>query len=147
MKQLIFILVILIFCGPLFAQDTLVTNLNLKGLTVKNIAGILYGKQDYKFSRAFSKFSSDYMDGSQPNDNANVNIDSIHTVVLIECYRELRFNALTSAEFDAFATDILSKRATNNLLDAECDLVDANYTAEKAARTSSGHSLLIGRKP
>lgn len=147
MKKYLFILSVFIsinFVSKAQA-DTIVTNLNVKASVLNTVATFLKGNDDVRALNALLKFSVEYRDGTIPNDNANVNIDTVYTDVLIIMYGFLRENVHMQTAFSDFASDITSKRNTNSRLDAGCDLIDTGFSARATAIAVAGKKYLVGK--
>lgn len=145
MKRIILILLFM----PILAkaqETTNVTNLQLKGGTVKVISGLIATNADTSIGNMFHKWREDYIDGSVPNDNANVTISTTKTANVIYIY-DLLLNLPggyldTDSYLTDFRTSILSKRATNSILDAGCTALEANMSARIASIKSGGLGYL-----
>ena len=125
--------------------DTIVTNLNVKAYVVNTIMAKLELGTEIKQLNTFLKYVPEYRDGSIPNDNSNVNIDTIYTDVLILIYEKLRYDVFTQAAFADFTSDITSKRNTNTILDVGCDAIDASFIAQVAILPAVGKKKLVGK--
>jgi hypothetical protein len=140
------IFILLLFPIYSYSQaDTIVTNLNIKSSVIKTVMAKLELGTDVKHLNTFLKYVPDYRDGSIPADNANVNIDTVYTEVLVLMYERLRNDVFTQTAFSDFAADIISKRNTNALLDAGCDAVDAAFIAQVAILPAVGLKRLVGK--
>lgn len=120
-------IILLLFLIPVFVKgqdNSLITNLQLKGGTVKILSAIIYGNPDTSLGNTFHKWREDYIDGSTPNDNANVTISTTKTENVVTMY-ELLLNLpggylATTNYLNDFKTSIQSKRNGNPVLDAAC---------------------------
>lgn len=146
MKNIILLIGLLMTMDCFSQGDTIVTNLNVRASVVETFIKTIKNSNEIIYINAFVKYVEEYRDGSAPSGNQNVNIDTIHTEVLVTIYRELRFNPLTQTAFTNFATDILSKRATNALLDFGCDAIDESFTSDAGLIQTSGRNILLGIK-
>lgn len=144
MKKIILIL----FLVPLLssAQEN-VTNLQLKGRTVKIICALIYGNADTSLGNTFQKWREDYIDGSVPNDNANVTISTTKTTSIISIYSLLLIlpAGYTEAEglLTDFKTSIVSQRATNPTLDAGCTALETQMSNGLTALKATGLNYLL----
>lgn len=150
MKKIIFLLFII----PLFvkAQDNnIITNLQLKGGTVKLVIAVIKNNisGDTSILNMYHKFREDYIDGTVPNDNANVTISTTKTANVITIYgllMRLPAGMITTADFiNDFRTSIVSKRATNPILDAGCTSLETALAAEYNGLLSIGLGDLQSR--
>lgn len=145
MKKIIFLLLFI----PLLSKsqdNTIITNLQLKGGTVKIISSLVYANTDTSIGNMFHKWREDYIDGSAPNDNANVTISTTKTANVIYVY-DLLLNLPggyleTESYLNDFKTSIQSKRAGNAILDAGCTALEANMSARIAALKTGGLGYL-----
>lgn len=145
MKRIL-ILPILILSLTCFGQaDTVVTSLNLRASVLNASATFLKDHPDPHAFNALLKFSVDFRDGTIPNDNSNVNIDTVYTDILISMYSFLRENIYTQTAFDDFASDINSKRNTNTRLDTGCDDIDSRFAAGVLRIAVAGKKFLVGK--
>lgn len=129
------------------SQDTtLITNLQLKGGTIKIITSLMYGSPDTAISNTFQKWRADYIDGSPPNDNANVTISTTKTTTVAYIYSLLLQMTAGFTEVEDvigdFKTSINSKRNTNTYLDRLCNTLENGFTADLATIKSKGLQLL-----
>lgn len=146
MKKIILLLLLI----PLLSKSqdtTLVTNLQLKGGTIKMAVPFLASSTDTAILNTYQKWRVDYTDGSVPNDNANVTISITKTTTVAFIYGVLlQLPAGLLSDGDNFITDfttsILSKRNTNTYLDRLCDELEAKYIADRLAITSKSDQLL-----
>jgi hypothetical protein len=127
------------------AQDnTLITNLQLKGGTVKLIVAVLKknNSADTSVLNMYHKWREDYIDGSVPNDNANVTVSTTKTVNVILIYGlllNLPGGYRETTDYIAeFKTSVQSKRATNPILDAGLTDLETMMAAEINALLSIG---------
>lgn len=143
---------ILFLLIPVFlkAQDnTIVTNLQLKGGTVKLIVATLQNNvaSDTSIQNMFQKWKVDYIDGSIPNDNANVTISFSKTANVVLIYSLLLRQPAgmidTNNFLNDFRTSIQSKRTTNPVLDAECTNLETKIAGEYTALLQIGLGSLL----
>lgn len=146
MKKIILLLLLI----PLLSKSqdtTLVTNLQLKGGTIKMAVPFLASSTDTAILNTYQKWNEDYTDGSVPNDNANVTISITKTTTVAFIYGvllQLPAGFLSSGDnfITDFTTSILSKRNTNTYLDRLCDELEAKYIADRLGIISSSNQLL-----
>lgn len=146
MKKIIFLLLLTPLLGK--SQDTtLVTNLQLKGGTIKMAVPFLASSTDTAILNTYQKWRVDYTDGSVPNDNANVTISITKTTTVAFIYGvllQLPSGFLKAGDdFVAdFNTSIISKRNTNSYLDRLCDELEEKYSADRIGVSSKSDQLL-----
>lgn len=143
MKKIIFLFLII----PILAKsqdNNLVTNLQLKGGTVKLVIAVIKTNisNDTSILNMYHKWREDYIDGTVPNDNANVTISTTKTANVIAIYgllMRLPAGMITTADFISdFRTSIVSKRAANPVLDAGCTSLEAAIAEEYSGLLSIG---------
>ena len=145
-------ILIILFLVPIlsYSQDTtLITNLQVKGGTAKVISALIYGASDTAISSAYFKMREDYIDGSPPNDNANVTISILKTTTVAYIYGILKGMPaglmVVNDVLAAFTSDISSKRATNSMLDRLCDEIDAIYVSQNTELLTNGNKFLLNK--
>lgn len=125
-----------------FEDSTQIENLQLKGGTIKIIASQVLGLSDTTITNTFMKWRADYIDGTPPNDNANVTISRSATTAVAFFYSVLLDlpAGLTEVEdfIGDFKTSIQSKRAANSYLDRLCDELELAKTNKMADIKSQG---------
>lgn len=147
MKKTFLILISLITFKYSNAQgaDTLVTNLNLRSGTIQYIIGLGITEN---ILPAYIKWNSTFR-GTNPADNANVNIDTVYTTVIADAYRRLIALPQGYTEANSYITDmkasLASKRATNLFLDQLMDAIEAEYTSSSIGLKNNGNSSLYRR--
>jgi hypothetical protein len=144
---LIIIFLILIYC---YSQDsTLITNLQLKGGTIKIVSALMFGTPDTTITNTFNKWRDDYIDGSPPNDNANVTISITKTTTVAFIYGLLLQIPAGFTEVEDilgdFKTSIASKRAINDYLDRLCDELEGRFTNDLSSLKDTGLRLLSSK--
>lgn len=146
MKKIILILLLFPFLSQ--SQDsTLITNLQLKGGTIRVIVPYLFSTKDTSVFNTYQKWRVDYSDGSVPSDNANVTISITKTTTVAFMYEyllQLPGGYITQGEnyITDFTTSILSKRNTNSYLDRLCDALELRYGTDFLGIKSSSDQLL-----
>lgn len=147
MKKILILFILLIGLKS-YSQNTVV-NLNLKGSTVKLLVKYIYGNQDTSISNAFYKLREDYIDGTTPNDNANVQISSIQISTIVKLYDlVLNIPAWVIKENDVvqdFKTSITAARAGNATLNTLCDQLEAAYVTRYAELLAEGLKILTSK--
>lgn len=147
MKRILIIISLFALSKTGFAQaDTIVTNLQLKGGTIKVISALVIKTGNADALKAFFKWRQQYADGNPPNDNANVTIDTAKTVSVAFAYRLLLsmeggYTEVVNYIID-FKTSITAKRGTNAMLDALCGAIELEYTNGFNAIMESGRKYL-----
>jgi hypothetical protein len=145
MKKVLFT-IILLYGIKSYSQgaDTIVTNLNLRAGTIKIIAASFPVQQS---TMVIYKKWGDAFKVNNPNDNANVNIDTIRTTTLALVYQALLGlpAGLTEVEdyINDFKTSITSKRSSNAYLDQLCDALEELFTSSMADLKSKGSVFLF----
>jgi hypothetical protein len=144
MKKILFIL--LLYDGNIKAQDSLwITNLQLKAGTIKILAGFAIKSEDTTMVRSYQKWRAQFI-ANNPNDNANVTIDSSRTVNVVAMYSYLLRLPAGLGDIEDFVSDfrtsITSKRNTNSFLDALCDQLEAQYISELTTIKAVGGQIL-----
>jgi hypothetical protein len=138
MKTLLFITALFISM-TCFSQNW-VTNLQMQAGTWKAISPPFKAVPDSATFVSFNKLFNSFK--VKPNDASNVTLDSIPTLSLVLLYEFVLFNVGYSGVLLDFQTSIQSKRATNALLDARCDELEARYTSMETANIASGGRAL-----
>lgn len=123
--------------------DTIVTNLNIKASTVYSVAARAKLLENPAHFVAYVKLFNTIR-STTPADNANVNIDTIPTLLISEFYKFLIETPYLRTQFEDFQTSVQSKRNTNNYLDGLLDAIDLFFTQSAAAIISSGKRLITG---
>lgn len=132
--------------GVAYGQN--ITNLQLKGGTVKLIVAVLQTNvsTDTSIQNMFQKWREDYIDGTVPNDNANVTISTTKTVNVIYVYGlllRLPSGMINTNNFlTDFTTSIASKRASDSVLDAGCTDLENKIAAEYSSLLAVGLGAL-----
>lgn len=132
--------------GVAYGQN--ITNLQLKGGTVKLIVAVLQNNvsTDTSVQNMFHKWREDYIDGTVPNDNANVTISTTKTANVIYVYGlllRLPAGLINTNNFITdFTTSIASKRASDAVLDAGCTDLETKIAAEYTSLLSIGLGAL-----
>lgn len=143
MKQLL----LFILLSPLIgmSQDNIVTNLQLRARTIKLLAASALKSEDTSLVKTFFAWNVQFKTNN-PNDNANVTIDSALTTDVARMYELLLLlpAALTEVEdfLGDFKTSIQSKRNTNAYLDLLCDGLESYYTGQLNRLKAEGEAYL-----
>lgn len=144
MKKVLLTLFILIPVA-LMAQDSVITNLQLRARTIKLIATLAKESQDTSFVKTFLAWNVEFKTNN-PVDNANVTIASARTVDVANMYNYLLSLPTGLNEIEDFIgdfkTSIASFRATNSLLDGLCDILESNFTLQFNMLKSTGNNFL-----
>lgn len=143
-------IILFLFLIPLLSKSqdtTFVTNLQLKGGTVKLVTALMYpSTSDTTVTNTFNKWRNDYIDGTPPNDNANVTISITRATTVAYIYSLLLQLPSGYAEVEdfigEFKTSIISKRSTNTYLDRLCTDQETRFTSGLATFKSNGAQLL-----
>jgi hypothetical protein len=139
-------LLLLIPLGIKAQDSTLITNLQLKGGTIKIVSALMFGTPDTSVTNTFNKWRNDYIDGSPPNDNANVTISISKTTTVSYIYGLLLQIPAGVTEVEDvlgdFKTSIAPKRATNTYLDRLCDDQENKFTTDLSTLKNVGFKLL-----
>lgn len=143
----IFILILVGFI-PIFGKaqgaDTIVINLNLRYSTIKTLANQVKISDVGKYFKVFTKWSATIKGGTEPADNANVQVDTIHTLLVVSLYEFLNANPSLKVALNDFKTSITSKRNTNSYLDSLCTATETRYSNMEADLKTYGRKLLLG---
>jgi hypothetical protein len=137
-----YILTLLMLISIAYGQN--ITNLQLKGGTVKLIVAALRTNvtSDTSVRNMFQKWREDYIDGTVPNDNANVTISTTKTanvVLIYELLLRLPAGLISTNNFITdFTTSIAPKRATDAALDAACTALETRFANEYNTLLSVG---------
>lgn len=139
-------LLVLLTTSTMFAihaqsGDSLVTNLQLKAGTIRTIAPVAKTIDTRYSLKTFVKWYSQ-IKASNPSDNANVTVDSISSVMIATIYEITLFDVKYEDVVSDISGALISKRATNTLLDALCTAAESRKTAYKAAPKNEGTELL-----
>ena len=144
MKKLKIIIVFLVCHFMVKSQDTLwVTNFNMKAGTIRLVGGQALISGDTSLTRVFFKWKEAW---SSPVDNANVQIDSIRTDLVVWIYQRLL--SLPAGYIPAqnfittFQASISSHRATNSYLDDLCTALETEYSNIVAIIKSKTDAIL-----
>lgn len=147
MKKLIYLL----FLVPVFSKAQNITNLQLKGGTVKLIVAVLQTNvsTDTSIQNLFQKWREDYIDGNVPNDNANVTISTTkrsNVVLIYGLLLRLPAGMINTNNFlTDFTTSIASKRAGDATLDAACTALETAIAAEYTSLLGLGLGALTSQ--
>lgn len=147
MKKLLLILSLFVLSKIGHSQDSLyITNLQLKGGTIKLISALAIKTGNDGSLKAFFKWREQYSDGNPPNDNANVTIDTATTLTVAFAYRLLLSIEGGYTEVESyigdFKTSITSKRNESTFLDRLCDAIELEYTIGFNALKELGRKFL-----
>lgn len=132
--------------GVAYGQN--ITNLQLKGGTVKLIVAVLQNNvsTDTSVQNMFQKWREDYIDGSVPSDNANVTISTTkrsNVVLIYGLLLRLPAGMINTNNFITdFTTSIASKRAGDAVLDAACTDLETRIASEYTTLLSVGSGAL-----
>jgi len=138
----------LIIVSVLCKSQDLITNLQLKGGTIKLIVGVLQVNvsHDTSIQNMYHKWREDYIDGTVPNDNANVTISTTKTANVITVYElllRLPGGYRETVDYiNDFKTSTQSKRAGNSILDAGMTNAENRMAAEINSLLSIGAGSL-----
>jgi hypothetical protein len=139
-------LLLLIPLGIKAQDSTLITNLQLRGGTIKIVSALMFGTPDTSVTNTFNKWRNDYIDGSPPNDNANVTISISKTTTVSYIYGLLLQIPAGVTEVEDilgdFKTSIAPKRATNTYLDRLCDDQENKFITYLSTLKNIGFKLL-----
>lgn len=134
MKKLV-IIILLVISVRAYSQNW-VTNLQMQAGTWKAIGTQFKAIPDSATFSSFNKLFNSFK--TKPSNSSNVTLDSIPTLSLVFLYEFILFNVGYSAILLDFQTSIQPKRATNALLDARCDELEARYEALEASNITIG---------
>lgn len=148
MKYIIILLLLVPFTSR--SQDNnIITNLQLKGGTIKLIVAVLEDNgmhNDTSLLNLYHKWYVDYTDGTVPTDNANVTISTTKTVNIISIYRlllRLPAGYVNGTNFlTDFTTSLQSKRNTNSILDTGMTSLESTMSTEYTGLLSKGGGSL-----
>lgn len=100
-----------------YSQDTtIVTSLQLKAKTVRGLETISRVYTEVNFFEAYLKWYNHFK-ANNPNDNANVTIDSIPVLMLADIYGRILFDVRYGDIVDDVQQSTVSKRSANDYLD------------------------------
>ncbi len=117
MKYSITLFILLIGLKSYSQDSSIITNLQLKAKTVRGVEVISRVFIDDKSFNAYLKWYN-YFKANNPNDNANVTIDTIPTLMLSEIYGRVLFDVRYGEIVDDLQQSTTSKRTTNSYLDS-----------------------------
>lgn len=132
----LFITIIVFFISSVCYSQDWVTNLQMQAGTWKSVGITFKSINDSSTTVAFVKVFNSFK--TKPSNNSNVTLDSIPTLSLVAIYEYILFNVGFSGVLDDFQTSIQPKRATNAILDARCDELEARLAAIEASNILNG---------
>jgi hypothetical protein len=120
-----------------------VLNLQLKAKTIKALAIPSRSFTQGTFFDAYIKWFTHFKT-NLPNDNANVNIDSIPMIMVAALYDITLFDIKYKTILDDFQTSLISKRNIDSVLDDLCSASEDKLTQMIADNILEGNKLLSG---
>lgn len=127
------------------AQDSTVSNLQLRSRTIKLLASFALETKDTSMLKTFVAWNVEYKSGN-PADNANVTIATARTVDVASMYEYLLNlpSGLNEVEdfCGDFKTSIQSLRNTNELLDELCLSIEAAFDSRLNTLKNLGNNIL-----
>jgi hypothetical protein len=120
-----------------------VLNLQLKAKTIKALAVPSRSFTQGTFFDAYIKWFTHFK-ANLPNDNANVSIDSIPTIMIAALYDIALFDVKYSTILDDLQTSLISKRGIDSELDGLCTASEAKLQQMIDDNILEGNKILTG---
>ncbi len=120
-----------------------VSNLQLKAKTIKALAIPAKSFTVGTFFDAYLKWFTHFK-ANIPNDNANVTIDTIPTIMVAALYDIALFDVRYSTIVADLQTSLISKRSSDSELDTLCTASEAKLAQMIADNILEGNKILTG---